>query len=628
MIPTSSRLTKIVLLLAISVSFSDCSKKKNDEHATQNDSIQNLNNTNSSSNANQNTNTDKINIEVDGDMLKNVRIPKTLEDTLVEGVDEANLGISELITQLKQKKPISFSKITDHFITKHLRMYEKIRESLKITDPTPTFGDFKKTISNLESKVIEKSDLHELKIQMENAIGDLTSYNRDFSTVPNVILQKKLQCYSGTSTFEIFARDVLNAKAFIDKHMVILMTKGHILSGYMEKDKDGDWVLVGIESTAPQKAKVSFGKIKNLHNVAAMRIYDANLWMILEILLSYEKDSPLVKGKIDESKIAAEARAITDEMYDGQIPVDELEKVIDELLKNEKPKDGDAEGTNADVGEESGFGGFGASDVPPGDIPRVGADEIDPKVYNHMDGGYSRVTAKSTARSSSGSVAEPDTNHVKTASGPVDKSVRKSKFTCPNDTKIDEYEKYLKVDIGINYYQRMSSCSDIFDLLNDQTYYVGYIGKRHEEIASMAKTSGLSEEVLKQINDQEKDNDLIVDPSRLISSNDGDYSYVKFEKIAGDEMTPGSDKRAGKFYIYTTINDGCVLKYSRSTTEDEKFNGVLNNFTILINTRTPEGTAIQKSTPNIFGCFYGKTDSGEISSGYFLLGNRNPYSFQ
>lgn len=301
------------------------------------------------------------------EVLRDIKIPASLAGILKVTEDPHISGTAELISQIIEKKPISFSLITDLFISKHLRMYDKIRSNLKISEVTPKFDDFRKTLKDLESKVTEKNDLHVLKNQMEDSVG-IKTYNKDYFTIPNVISQKKLQCYSGTSTFEVFSRDVLGAKAYQAQNQVVIMSKGHILAGYMEKDKESDWNLVGIETTVKGKAKVSYGKVKNIYKGNALRIYDANLWMILEVLVPYLKDT---NKNIDESKVVAEALEITNAMYDNQIPVTELEKKVIEESKD-RPTD------PSNKGEEAGFGGFGIVSVPAGDISRTEADEINP----------------------------------------------------------------------------------------------------------------------------------------------------------------------------------------------------------------------------------------------------------
>ncbi|MCB1197386.1 MAG: ankyrin repeat domain-containing protein [Deltaproteobacteria bacterium] len=154
-------------------------------------------------------------------------------------------------------------------------------------------------------------------------------YIEDATSVVNIVQDKTLQCYSGTSMMLLLARRLWKQAEFDAMNMVVIFTPQHIFLGQMSKQKDKqgkegeDWYLTGYETTADGLAQVNFSQpLKNIDYYGAMRIIDASLFMEDDVFQNYGMEELL---------------ALTDQKYNDQIPLEKLEKLVN-LANQEKQK--------------------------------------------------------------------------------------------------------------------------------------------------------------------------------------------------------------------------------------------------------------------------------------------------
>ncbi|MEZ4820189.1 MAG: hypothetical protein R3A45_09945 [Bdellovibrionota bacterium] len=154
-------------------------------------------------------------------------------------------------------------------------------------------------------------------------------YIEDATSVINIVQDKTLQCYSGTSMMLLLARRLWKQAEFDAMNMVVIFTPQHIFLGQMSKQKDKqgkegeDWYLTGYETTADGLAQVNFSQpLKDIDYYGAMRIIDASLFMEDDVFQNYGMEELL---------------ALTDQKYNDQIPLEKLEKLVN-LANQEKQK--------------------------------------------------------------------------------------------------------------------------------------------------------------------------------------------------------------------------------------------------------------------------------------------------
>lgn len=95
---------------------------------------------------------------------------------------------------------------------------------------------------------------------MESAIRDEVgslAYNRDMVSLMNYLNEGRMQCYSGTSLFEVL-RQAQTPKSQSKDLFVVIFENGHVLPGYLELKSDG-YHLVGIETTVDGSGRKQYG---------------------------------------------------------------------------------------------------------------------------------------------------------------------------------------------------------------------------------------------------------------------------------------------------------------------------------------------------------------------------------
>ena len=266
---------------------------------------------------------------------------------------------ASLVDEVQSEVQKHFESITNLFLKKHYYSYElsSNKGSLRL----PSYLALMKQKVTDNTSLQSQEDLHDFKVKLESVVGPIKSYNKLYFTLPHILESKKSQCYSSTSLFQVALREKGDYEKFQNKNLVVILTPGHILSGYLKK-VGSNWNLTGVESTVEGKGRIRFGNIRDLHEYGdgAFRVLDADLWMLGEVVSS-AMDSTL------QGKYLKAVQVYTDLRYDQQIPIDELETKIQALVV---PPDHSVEGI------QSPFAFGSTSAVPDGDIERRNVDQL------------------------------------------------------------------------------------------------------------------------------------------------------------------------------------------------------------------------------------------------------------
>lgn len=204
---------------------------------------------------------------------------KDLEIELPEN-QQVSAKKTALAEAINNDEMVSFSQITDMLIDEHAAAFNKGKEK-KAKVRGPQIEEFLTKIS----KDLKAKDPHALKTgyeaKIEKIAGAELMYNKDAVTIANISQENRLQCFSGTSLHQIMSRRLQTGEGFTASNSVVIFESGHVLSGYVKEDEDGDFQLIGIETTASGRAELDYGKTKNLSG--PVRVVDAGRWAVIEI---------------------------------------------------------------------------------------------------------------------------------------------------------------------------------------------------------------------------------------------------------------------------------------------------------------------------------------------------------
>jgi predicted nuclease with TOPRIM domain len=247
----------------------------------------------------------------------------------------------------EQGLPIAFEKITELLISDEVDAFNKTHnDNIPVSDVSEFFQSLSKQIGQTDLSPSGYKSLYESL--MSRFPGRPLRYNIASDNLVDVCKRDRAQCHSGTLFLQAFLRQYLGAKKFREKHLVVIHTPGHVLSGWMSRDKDQDWALTGTESTVEGQARVPFKKVRDLKG--PIRIVDADLWMLAYVF----------RNEIsDRDNAVKKALELTAEKYGIDLARFEY--------KNLK-------GTGRDPAHL--LFSFGHADVPPGDQDRAKASQI------------------------------------------------------------------------------------------------------------------------------------------------------------------------------------------------------------------------------------------------------------
>jgi hypothetical protein len=268
--------------------------------------------------------------------------PDLVSYSLKMDMDESaqpSADLKQLIADINSGKPVSFSRITRQLMEKHAKA-----SSQATSDQIAQF------VNRITPKNITSLNGRQTKQSYEAAIGGDLIYNRDKSNVTDIMLEKKMQCYSGTYLYQLVTRQA-GAPAFRARNEVVIFEKGHVRPGYFQFFKNSK-VLVGIETTQAGPAGEWISSLGNGNTSLGSRcVVDAELYAIVELAQNYLKN---------KSEVVKQAYAQTAKKYGFE---------VDPVCQPEVSHSSTAQLLNSSV-----FG-FGVADVPAGDQPRTASSD-------------------------------------------------------------------------------------------------------------------------------------------------------------------------------------------------------------------------------------------------------------
>jgi hypothetical protein len=154
-------------------------------------------------------------------------------------------------------------------------------------------------------------------------VGANLSYDAETVTIPHLIFVAKLQALSGALYYIVMARLYYGANEFAKKNMVVVIEKGHVLPGIMQKNRENNYELIGLDTAVQGKGKKSYGVVKDLDKKPdAYRVIDAELFMLATIFESELADPAAFREKILQK---------TNQIYGNQIPLQALEANVKKI---------------------------------------------------------------------------------------------------------------------------------------------------------------------------------------------------------------------------------------------------------------------------------------------------------
>ncbi len=181
---------------------------------------------------------------------------------------------TKVFNQLINKEAIKFSDITKLLIEEQIRYYNV--EDFKSTS-VDTITNW---IDDLTSSTRFISDVEDIKpvYQTKNLDMSEMKYNIVATSLPWILLDKKLQCHSSTILHQLVLRNNVN---FSKMNPVVILESGHVLSGYISTSTNGI-KLIGIENTVKGKGIKRYQDLSN-YNGTNIRIVDSELFVLVEI---------------------------------------------------------------------------------------------------------------------------------------------------------------------------------------------------------------------------------------------------------------------------------------------------------------------------------------------------------
>ncbi|MCB0357509.1 MAG: hypothetical protein KDD40_10895, partial [Bdellovibrionales bacterium] len=294
---------------------------------------------------------------------------------------------------------VEFATLTEEMVAVHHRAeVKKTKKKLQESQAISTVAAIASAMTPVSS--FEQSKMGEFKVSYEKFLEDIhnkeLAYNLDAINIFDILEKGKMQCYSGTYLNQVNLRNyVSHVSTFDSLEPVVIYESGHVLPGFMQKDKQGDWTLLGIETTLAGQAQKIYGKVKELD--IPVRIFLAHDFALNEIFKGLLKKEIIpVKAQsmaTGNTKLAATAcmSKIDGELANRAaskygIPLQRLEQKIfasegkncaafSNIGGSGTPQQ-TVKSTQSTVALNESSLGFGKSDVPPGDIKRQKVDVI------------------------------------------------------------------------------------------------------------------------------------------------------------------------------------------------------------------------------------------------------------
>ena len=180
----------------------------------------------------------------------------------------------KVLDQLLNKQTIKFSDITALLIEEQVKYYNsEDSKSSSVEAVTGWINDIS-TVNN------DSSNIEDIKVLYQNNklnMGEI-KYNLSAISLPYILIDKKLQCYSSTMLHQLVLRNHTN---FLNMNSVVIFEEGHVLSGYMSQEGNL-WKLIGIENTVRKKGIKNYQDLTN-YSGKDIRVVDSELFALVEI---------------------------------------------------------------------------------------------------------------------------------------------------------------------------------------------------------------------------------------------------------------------------------------------------------------------------------------------------------
>lgn len=291
---------------------------------------------------------------------------------------DANLTERErsILAELNSVGSVSASLVAEALLERHVNYFESTRLPI---EPHADLKDFEEWIDTLSAATLGTKNPHQLKIAYEADLDQMLApshlqYSEKARTVVHGKLFSALQCYSGTTLFELIYQKKRNHLELrltpFDENRVVIFEAGHALPGYVLRTPSG-FRLYGIETTVSGLGIKDFGPTSQIEQ--PIRVIDSGHFMWVETFkqhLSPESVPGLVAALVQD---AADRYEINSKKLEAMIVSARGKKIAT------------SKGIGmAVIGDESWNPGsiassplgFGSAEVPPGKIDRIHRDAL------------------------------------------------------------------------------------------------------------------------------------------------------------------------------------------------------------------------------------------------------------
>ena len=201
--------------------------------------------------------------------------------------NEIKQGIYE---RIRSKAPFRFGDLTQALVKdQYLNWADRKGKDARI----PTIEQAYKQIQNLAAEVVQGSDLGKIKLDLETKLLQSRPlvYNSQAISAFDVLMDGKVQSYSGTMLLMLLLREGWGAEALGNSNVVAIYESGHVLPGYLVLI-DKVWHLFGVEMTSGSMARVVYGPVNEAVKARMLRIVSAGLFGLVE-LFKFESDNAI-----------------------------------------------------------------------------------------------------------------------------------------------------------------------------------------------------------------------------------------------------------------------------------------------------------------------------------------------
>ncbi len=189
----------------------------------------------------------------------------------------------DLYREILDGKNVAFGAITHALIEDHYKNWKE-----RHPDDETELDTMIRGVQGLAAGM-PTTGLSETKAALETKLASITGapllYNAQAISIFDAIYTNRIQAFSGTLFSTLVLRESWG-KAKIDAaNLVVIYESGHSLPGYLEPRENGQWNLVGIETTVEGPARVLYGEINHAmqNEDRMMRVVDAQLFALVEL---------------------------------------------------------------------------------------------------------------------------------------------------------------------------------------------------------------------------------------------------------------------------------------------------------------------------------------------------------